>query len=393
MTDIFKIISTNNYELLEQLIQTNPNDNIFNSVRINISLIYKSIEVRAYECFNLLIDLPNLTILKSTDTYQSGLHIAVTYYMDAPNVSNKYYLDKLLAKKVYITKSLLTECSSNYDIFCLLFEYFIKTKDDLAYVIRFTHNMDIINKIYDWLNETKPEYYNTPINKLEFNNNIFKIIISNGNISMLYFLKNIIKHVDWKVIDNQPSLYYILKSRANNNCNLMFNCLYNEYTKMSIDDCNQIMGIKDLTIIFSQIILNTNLIEQILQLPIDFNDVSTIIANQIVGSINHFGYHSQHEFDNNLQKIYLCLKYKLVKINPFIVMSSNNDFINQLDDPLSYFNKIKIKNQIMINYLKQLKYVFNHFEFIITPPFENIFNQESNEFFVINQKNFIKDFN
>ena len=396
MTDLFKIISANNYELLEEMIQTNET-NIFNCIKNSISLIYRAIEVRAYECFNILIDIPNLTILKNTSHYVTGLSIAVTYYMDAPNVSNKYYLDRLLEKNVHITESLLIKCSTNYDIFNRLLNNSIHTKDSILYCIKNAHNIDIINKIYDWLNKIKPNYYNNTINIFDFNNLVFKMIINTGQICMLYFLKYTIKNVDWTVIDNEPSLYYMFKRLGNNYCSdslycnyeLTFNWLYQEYLKLSVDELNDIIGIKLLDFMFFSPHDRYDLIKQILHLPIDFNDAINNISQLIVKSIIEF---KILKIENYLQKIYLCLKFKLIKINPFNKLLDNQYFINELTDTLSYFNKVTIKNSQLINYLKQLKYLFKYFDFPIIQPFENIFNLENDESFVINQKNCIESF-
>ena len=388
MTDLFKIISANDYELLEEMIQTNQTS-IFNYVRNGISLIYKAIEVRAYECFNLLIDLPNLTILKELNPNYTGLNIAVTYYMDAPNVSNKYYLDRLLSKNVHITQSLLIKSSTNYNIFSRLLNNSIHTKDIILYCIKNAHNMAIINKIYDWLNEIKPNYYNNTINIFDFNNSVFKMIINTGQICMLYFLKDTIKSVDWKVIDNEPSLYYMFK-RLGNNYELTFNWVYQEYLKLSVDELNDIIGIKLLDFMFFTPHDRDDLIKQILNLPIDFNDASKDISILIVHSICQF---KERERCKNLQIIYLCLKYKLIKTNPFDKLLDNQYFINELINSLSNFNKVTIKNSQLINYLKQIKYLFKYFDFPIIEPFENTFNLENDELFNINQKLFIDTFN
>ena len=92
MTQLFKIVSSNDYDTLEKLIMGNKKLD-FNCIKSHTSLIYKAIEVRALECFDLLLSLNDLSILQSNNTNISGLNIALLYYLSAPNPSNKYYLD------------------------------------------------------------------------------------------------------------------------------------------------------------------------------------------------------------------------------------------------------------------------------------------------------------
>ena len=87
ITQLFKIISSNDYETLDKLILSKKLIN-FNCVKSGYSLVSKAIEVRSKECFNILLNLPNLEIIKNKSSKLSGLSILLEYYLQAPNQSN-----------------------------------------------------------------------------------------------------------------------------------------------------------------------------------------------------------------------------------------------------------------------------------------------------------------
>ena len=150
ITQLFKIVSTNNYDTLEKLIMSNKKPD-FNCTKSGISLISKAIEVRALECFNLLTSLIDLSVIQSNNSNVSGLNIALEYYLSAPNQSNKYYLDTLIERNVLIDSYSLGKCMENHILFDILFNLIDKNQTNITNLIITSiskTNLYIMNKLY-----------------------------------------------------------------------------------------------------------------------------------------------------------------------------------------------------------------------------------------------------
>ena len=109
-----------NYETIEMLINSNQNID-FNCIKSGISLITKAIEVRSIECFNLLLEYDKLTILQSNNLHVNGLSIAIDYFSTSPNLSNKYFIDRLFEKNVFIDSVSVCNCMHNIYLFDIMF--------------------------------------------------------------------------------------------------------------------------------------------------------------------------------------------------------------------------------------------------------------------------------
>lgn len=94
-TTILKLaINNNDYNKIEHLLIHNPD------FIIEYEVLDKALEKRFPKCFDLIIDRINID-----DSLTSIYDTAFDIYMKAKNEENKYFIDKLLEKKLYIPLS------------------------------------------------------------------------------------------------------------------------------------------------------------------------------------------------------------------------------------------------------------------------------------------------
>jgi hypothetical protein len=219
MTKLFEKITANDYEWLEQLVQSKKQVN-WNCIRFKVSLIQKAIEVRSLECFNILLTIPELTIYSS-----NGLQKALEYCIEAPNQSNYHYLTKLLEKNVAIdtyhigmciNSNLQSKLQSNV-LFNMLFDRIEKTETNIVnilYYIISNNSITLLTYVYNFLETNNLSFY-TPLNNISFNNQIYNSIIQSMNneynskmpVKMQLIEYIMTKNVNWKIINNIPVLY------------------------------------------------------------------------------------------------------------------------------------------------------------------------------------------
>uniref|UniRef100_A0A6C0EFD6 Ankyrin repeat protein n=1 Tax=viral metagenome TaxID=1070528 RepID=A0A6C0EFD6_9ZZZZ len=365
---LFNTITGNDYESLIRIIQNNKvNLNCHN--RTGYSLLHKAIEVRAKECFDILINIPNY--LKNKSSKDSGLLKAIEYYLISNNSTNYYYLNNLLEKNVEIDNQSLIATINNYDIFNKIFNILeIKSeqliKDILHNSIQ-NSNINIINMIYNYLENNSCSYYLN--NKNEFNKIFFKKSLDN-----IITVKVLIdKNIDWKIIYHWncyiPTIYYLIKYDIIET----FNYFYNLYLNLSKNDLNSIENINSFLYLLKIInIQNKNNIYyfgKILELPIDFIDVSEFSIELYKIMINkHFYIHNIEnifiEFNYIYDLIYLLFIKNKIKINPFIILNKYiKDIISTYNENI---NKLKYNKEYQLkysNYIIKIFYIFNYFKY------------------------------
>jgi len=377
MTQLFKIVSSNDYDTLEKLIMGNKKLD-FNCIKSHTSLIYKAIEVRALECFNLLINLNDLSILQSNNTNISGINIALMYYLSAPNPSNKYYLDKLIERNVAIDCWSLISCMSDTILFETMFNRLDKSYNNISQITSSAvqkNNVIIMGKLYDYLYLNNPSYYSTPENKYTFNDVILKTAIQSNNIIAIEHMENIehsIMNVNYHSFAKIPSLYYAYVSNTESNA---FNFIFSRMEKMDENTINQIPNIKKLSNIicapsyygFNTSKFSIECFKKILLLPIDWEDLADVISNihlNIYKSIGSYYYSSKKildQIDEKINFIYIILKTNKIKSNPynkieltkFEINSNINTTINRLSGSPDMILDLKYK-------IRKIKYILNN---------------------------------
>jgi hypothetical protein len=103
-TQLINFITNNDYETLEKLIIGKKKVDWNGKDRKGNNAIRKAVEVRAKECFDLLLDN---NVMSLSDPYNSGFTEALEYFSNAPNMSNRYYLNKYIGKKASIDLHLI----------------------------------------------------------------------------------------------------------------------------------------------------------------------------------------------------------------------------------------------------------------------------------------------
>lgn len=364
VTELFEIVTFNNYDKLAEIMSEQKAFKI-NSVKSQHSLISKAIEVRALECFDLLINSPNLTIIHDIDTNLSGLRIAVQYYTNAPNPSNKYYLYKLLEHNIKTNEHIVSDCINNPELFDLLFSKLSKTRNNLLTILFATikdNHHDLMCQLYDYLNFNNIAFYDTIEKKQSFNNEILREAIMRKNIKTITYLKSVNHDIMTVTISHEiyiPAIFYV-----HNYCKdkVIFNFYYDDMKNMTPEQLNNISNINIFYKIFEKNYYNIEYtkdttfksINQILALPIKWVDLSTIITKcyvEILSRCNLIRIQKLQFF------MYIILNTKNVNTNPFIK-------INAQDKDL--INKVKLMTIKGTDFTKLFRfniYILNYFGF------------------------------
>lgn len=382
-TELQKIITSNNFNTLWELVNSNEYIN-FSMVISNMSLIDKAIEVRSRECFDILLEIPNLTILQNTK--YNGYYMAVKYMLMSDNHTNEYYLMKLINKKVPFDDATLIDCITIPKIFNIMFIEHTKTIITFECLLENAinkSNNELVFMIYNYLENSDYCFYNN-LTKQSFNKLILHFCINSSNIEIFELL--ITKGTDWTNINsklmerilnkrghyidfiNQITniellLYYVIKF----NNNIIFKFIFNYYNNLSKEELNNILGIKVLDYLLDIKTIDKldniiNYLPIIFTLPIDFNDLSytiVILFRNIYSSyyFNMSTYQSKISFFDQLYEIIYIL-YK----NNKIISDPYNFLINESEKMNSAFDEIKIRfnnNQHIFQcYKKQIRKIF-----------------------------------
>ncbi len=370
MTQLFKIVSTNDYDTLEKLIMSNKKPD-FNCIKSGISLVHKAIEVRALECFNLLMTLSDLSVIQSNSSNVNGLSIALEYYSNAPNQSNKYYLDKLIERNVSIDSYSLSKCMGDPVLFDSMFNRIDKNSNNISSLITSAvskTNVSAMNKLYDWLYANNPAFYSTQDNKNKFNDNILRTAIGSNNIIAIEHLEKLGHNI--LIINYQhnsiPSLYY---ANFSNTESIAFNFIFSRMEKMSPEALNQIPGIKkfnNTTSYYTNSKSGNEYYKKILSLPIDWNDLADYIAiiyKSVYQDLSSYYWNSKKNKDKIIEKqqlIYMLLKTNKVKTNPFDnIATYKTDLNSNINNGIkrSGTNQVQVNEQKLI--ARQCKYMLN----------------------------------
>lgn len=374
MTKLFEKVTADDYEWIEQLILSKKKVD-WNCIRFKLSLIYRAIEVRALKTFDLLMGIPEINVFSNTSGYINGISIALKYYMEAPNISNKYYLDRLLQKNIHIDVYTIYESIKNEELFTMLFNRINKTENNIKSILSriiSNDNIDMLKKMYEYIESNDIEYYKDH-NKNIFNNKIFEIVLQNNygskqlnKVPIIDFM--IEKGCEWKTINNIPTLYYIIKQSHKNLFNyflLKLKCL----TKEELENINDIKNLSHILIdtrFNSYNTISLDEIKDILKLPIEFNDISSCIIN-LFAYIYRDSYYSRQETVNQIiNKIYLLLNENKCKTNPYNYMTST--IVNEIKQHCQY---VKNRSQDMFNTynnsIRNFICILSHFNFNMSP--------------------------
>jgi hypothetical protein len=335
ITKLFKIITANDYESLNCILSSNKTVDL-NCYKSGQSLISKAIEVRAKECFDIIIEHSSNPVLKNKHYATNGLIKALEYYILASNSSNEYYLQRILEKDIEIEAFIICKIINNPNIFQQLINRITNDFNNLSLILYESvrlNNIDIFNIIYQKILELD---LNISTHNTMYNN-IFDYAINSSNLDVINTIKN---NFNWKKYRNSyftieyPIIYHMIVI----NNQILFEYFYNEFEKLSEEEINQIPNIRNLNTIFeciNRIFDNKtynfikNSLDKIYKLPIKFNDASKCISKMIELIILYdyysFNYHKYSESNEILFKLmYWFLSNNKVQSNPIETMIFNN---------------------------------------------------------------------
>jgi hypothetical protein len=400
------MVTSNDYEALQKVIQSKSKTD-FNCVKSGISLLQKAIEVRSKECFDLLIEIPNLEIIRKGGTL-SGIQKALEYNSAAPNISNEYYVNRLLEKDVALDSYTLISTIDHPQIFYSMFNRVEKTESMMQSIIQTSinkNNLLVMESMFNILDESELPFYNDATKKANFDNKVFTNMLAfSTNINAFDFLIN--RGCNWKApYSNTALLYYLMNA---NNVHL-FNTVYLLYESLSSEELNQIDHIKNLIIeprAYSCDSTNiTEYIDKIVKLPIKFNDVSgevLKIFKRIIDDSYYWGTHIKkikrsNELISAVNKMY---KAGIIKSNPFQTESCI-PIIYYTDIENYHSRLIKRYNEPRLNEIKQtirqFLYVCSHYGHGITgalkTKFDLFFTTEQLKTFEADKQTFIESLN
>jgi hypothetical protein len=344
MKKLFEMVENNNYNELKQAIVLNPNINL----SVNCSrwtLLYTSVKYRATECFDILVDIPSVIAYENTH-YQSALSVAVDYYINGKNQSNKYYIDRLVENKMN-AQNVLFRSVKDKDLFLYLYDKVDKTKIQFLQIVHKSLEegcMDVFECVVDTaigLNQLGV------INGINIVYEILVAVMAKDNMEALeIFMKNHINIKQYSFL-----LYTIIKNGSMN----AFNYFYNIYSKMSKEELNNIPNVSNLdAILYDNYYKDTKLtmFNMIFKLGINFGNVALSIATMYTQSLSIYSeYHRNHLEQNGYENMKLLFENKLVTTNPTV-------YIN-----IPSFTKVLSRtftlHQVQINYTNTIAKFFD----------------------------------
>lgn len=145
---LFELVINNNYDDLLIAIQNKKIDFKAQN-RKNNYIIGTAIEYRSIECFELLINNISNEQISDFNVYQSGFYQALEYYGNAPNLKNKYFIEKLLNKNIKIDQNNINCLTENIVIFNEFSEYILNNNPE-KYLWDVQMNLTVYIKIFNY---------------------------------------------------------------------------------------------------------------------------------------------------------------------------------------------------------------------------------------------------
>ena len=156
-TKLFNAVISNNVNALEDIIESNPDLNL-NMRKGDGSLWYYAVNHRSRQCFDYLIKLNRFPNNLSFDN--SGLSIAINYYLNNPNEENEYYMNKLFEKTIIVTSyDFSDKIIENKVIFKKLLNKITRTVSFICNLFsKFRKNSEYYYIFYDWIQENRESF-------------------------------------------------------------------------------------------------------------------------------------------------------------------------------------------------------------------------------------------
>jgi hypothetical protein len=310
MKKLFEMVENNNYNDLKQIIVSNPTINL-GLQKSRCSLLYTSVRYRAKECFDILVEIPSVISFENGH-YNSALSVAIEYYINGRNQSNKYYIDRLLENKMK-AHNVLFRSIKDKNLFLYLYDKVDKTNIQFLQIVHKSLEegcMDVFECMVDTaigLNQLGV------INGINIVYEILNEVISKDNTEAL----DIIMKYNINIKGYSFLLYNAITYDSINT----FNYFYNIYSKMSKEDLNNIPNVTNIRSIFPdnryKSVHRIKMISMILKLGIKFVNVSQSISELYIQSLNQYPTYSRNFLElYGYDVINLLFENKLILTNP-----------------------------------------------------------------------------
>lgn len=380
---LFNMVRANDYVGLEKAIE-NKKNLINYCIDLNDSVIAKAIEVRALECFNLLININELNlILQSENPAISGLAIAIDYYLRAPYNSNKYYLEKLVEKSVCVVPEVLGKCICDQTLFQELFPKIKHTYTNLLSLVTKAMsklNSQAIKWLFDFIRTSNLDWYVEPAGKNKFNDQVLKAGITHDNCEVIDYLKLIGHEIQFCKDGSKTilSLEYAIKKNSTN----AFNYFHEQISQLDTFKQVELFPNKKID---EFIATNSKLngifctqLEKLLSLQVPWENIHVAIANLIIEIYKYqwhqFNYKKEIEYITSKQNlIYILGKSGKVNGNPYTLLNQAKSTINtHLKANYLLINKFANSTDILAELklvLRKNKYLLDFFEWEVPESF------------------------
>lgn len=372
---LFKIVTLNDADELEDIINTYSDVNYNAIARHSLYLLSRAVEVRAKEVFDLLLELKTL----SNNHLSEALNIAIEYYVGSNLESNKYYFNRLVQKKfelnIHMCKNykLIKPSDINWERIFKLLPEDEEIYDDIIKRAMESDNYEMFMTIYDILQE-KPDNFFDYRSKTRYLKSLYEHAIEMNLLRFVKFFRNTLN--DWTIVDNIPALYYSIhhtKTSSNtsqSNFPLTTIYLLEEFKNLNTQELNKVPYIKSFESLvqvdgrdYGQAFINRYTIsKQVINFPVEFEDCSRLVYEFFNARLLNKPYYDLNR--NHLMTYYLFAN-KLVKKNPLAY-----DYSQALKMISDMVNKSKLTNFASITSLKYIYYFIDHFNVEIPDNFK-----------------------
>ncbi len=179
MSKLSNFVKYNNWEKLEENIQSVTSQNY--STLVVLSVIH-----HCKESFDILVNLPNAREWINNLRTRHGFYKIFENYQQAPNVANKYYVDKIFPLLAFLSTSHIDIYLSNEYLFEKLFTKAVKNEKTIKHLFEFLCAYSDYNNVIMVLNYLKNNQQKYPFFTTEWiKSNILKYCLLFDNLEVL----------------------------------------------------------------------------------------------------------------------------------------------------------------------------------------------------------------
>jgi hypothetical protein len=353
ITKLLEIVTNNNYDELKNTINSLSNSSILLSSRNNCTLLYKAIERRSIECFDILIN-SNIKFRDYNESLirynYSAFNLALEYFINAPNLQNKYMVDRLLNKMEFVSCRTFIKSLSYEQIALRLIDKIEVETVNINRIIKhiISNNIEALYIVYDIIkdnddNTMKEEIYHFTLKcAIDYNNmDIIEFMKGKMNIN---FIDAYNSNYSYLLTGTKiPTLYYIILYSMINN-DVLQKYFITEYKNLLADDKieiqNMLVSYDNKSFLYNNLIYynshHKNILDKYYNLVKIINPTYIIDDADIVLDLFDFILENKDNGEYVLINIEYLLKNKVIT-NPLNMIT---------DEKMEFYNNIMLKTNI-----------------------------------------------